>query len=194
VSDESSDRESPQVAELGHVGIRCHDLDAQVGFYTEVLGLTITDYDRELGMCFLSSRPALEHHELLLARGRDVPTDARLLQQISFRCASLRDVVAFHRKFLATGTRIDMVANHGNAVGVYFYDPEGNRVEVYWRTGLVAHQPFVKYIDLEATEEVIMQEVAAAVRAFGDAGFTEEEYVAWTEGQTQGTEAKGLQQ
>ncbi|MEK8172371.1 VOC family protein [Streptomyces sp. M19] len=44
-------------------------MSRQLAFYTEVLGLTVTDHDERLGIWFLSARPDTEHHELLLAEG-----------------------------------------------------------------------------------------------------------------------------
>lgn len=87
-----------KVAELGHVGIRCFDVEKQLKFYTEVLGLLVTDHDPRLGIYFLSARPDNEHHELLLAKGRDVAVDGKLIQQISFRCETFEDVVGLYRQ------------------------------------------------------------------------------------------------
>jgi catechol-2,3-dioxygenase len=170
----------PAIAELGHVGLRCHDVAGQLAFYTEVLGLTVTDHDEELGIWFLSARPETEHHELLLAAGRDVPQDARLIQQVSFRCGRFEDVLGFYRRFVDRGVRLDMVVSHGNAVGVYFYDPEGNRCEVYWQTGLTARQPFVQHIDLETDTDELLEAIRRSVADHGDTGFTEGSYRDWT--------------
>lgn len=63
------ERHIPRVAELGHIGIHCFDIDKQSDFYTRLLGLTVTDQDST--NCFLSSRPGTEHHELVLTAGRD---------------------------------------------------------------------------------------------------------------------------
>ena len=170
----------PAIAELGHVGIRCHDAERQLAFYTGVLGLTVTDHDEGLGVTFLSARPDTEHHELLLATGRDVAEEGRLIQQISFRCSSFEDVLGFYRRFKEHGVRLDMIVSHGNAVGVYFYDPEGNRCEVYWQTGLVARQPFVEHIDIETEPDELLAAVRASVERFGETGFTEHSYREWT--------------
>lgn len=172
-----------KVAELGHVGIRCFDVEKQLEFYTEVLGLVVTDHDPALGNYFLSARPDDEHHELLLAKGRDVAPDGRLLQQISFRCETFEDVVGLYRQLKEYGTTFDMIVSHGNAVGVYFFDPEGNRAEVYWRTGLVARQPFIENIDIETPADQLMDAIRASVEKFGASGFTEESYVRWTRDQ-----------
>jgi Predicted ring-cleavage extradiol dioxygenase len=175
---------TPRVAELGHVGLRCVDIDTQLSFYTDTIGLAVTDHDESLGVWFLSARPAIEHHELLLATGREVPIGAKLIQQISFRCEELEDVMAFYQRFREREVTLDMVVSHGNAVGVYFFDPEGNRCEVYWQTGLQARQPFVEKIDLDQSPDEVVRLVRESVDRYGAEGFTESSYVAWT--QTQG--------
>ena len=172
----------PSIAELGHVGVRCFDVDAQVRFYTSMLGLTVTDFDEDLGTWFLSARPGSEHHELLLTGGRDARREAKLIQQISFRCPSLADVQAYYRRFREAAVQIDMTVSHGNAVGCYFYDPEGNRCEVYWQTGLTARQPFVQPIDLSQDPDALLAFVAGGASEFGERGYLTEDYVARTEG------------
>ncbi|MGD0698304.1 MAG: VOC family protein [Trebonia sp.] len=166
----------PSIAELGHVGVRCFDTEAQVRFYTTILGLTVTDHDPELGTWFLSARPGSEHHELLLTGGRDAAREARLIQQISFRCPGLADVQAFYRRLVEAAVPIDMTVSHGNAVGCYFYDPEGNRCEVYWQTGLAARQPFVQPVDLSADPADLLADVADGARRYGQDGYVTDDY------------------
>ncbi len=165
--------DTPTIAELGHVGIRCFDLSRQLEFYTGTLGLTVTDHDEERGLWFLSARPDIEHHELLLTSGREGSDDVRLIQQISFRCDTLESVTGFLRKFRTQGVAVDMVVSHGNAVGVYFYDPEGNRGEVYWHTGLTARQPFVEHIDLDVDTDLLLERIRRSVHRHGEAGIFE---------------------
>lgn len=158
------------IRRLGHVGLHCGDLARQVAFYRDVLGLTVTDEDPERGIAFLSARPEEEHHELLLVQGRDVGPEAHVVQQVSFRCDTLEDVIDYYHRFLAGDVPIDVVANHGNAIGVYFFDPEGNRCEVYWATGLTARQPFVVPADLAAGPEAVLQAAGEAVARYGATG------------------------
>jgi catechol-2,3-dioxygenase len=161
------------IAKLGHVGIHCNDLETTKVFYRDVLGLTVTDEDPEAGMAFLSSQPEHEHHELVLMRGRDVPIGAMMLQQISFRCNTLSDVLEFYARFKAHQVVFDQVVTHGNAVGVYFFDPEGNRCEVYWPTGLLARQPFLNAIDLTQSPDDILAKIQALVAKYGTTGHVE---------------------
>jgi catechol 2,3-dioxygenase-like lactoylglutathione lyase family enzyme len=158
------------IAGLGHVGLYVEDLDASVAFYRDVLGLVVTDSDLERGLLFLSSQPEREHHELLLAQGRTVGAGERLVQQLSWRCASLRAVLDLHRRFSELDVRIQYTVTHGNAVSVYFFDPDGNRCEVYWPTGLEARQPFLVPIDLRRGEDDIRAEVRRLVEQHGATG------------------------
>ena len=166
------------IAKLGHVGIHVRDLDRQKAFYRDVLGLQVTDEDPKLGMVFMSSCPEEEHHELLLVPGRDTPEDSIYLQQIAFRCESFDDLIGFLERFSEHGVQLDKVVSHGNAVGIYFYDPEHNRCEVYWPTGLAARQPYVEAIDLRQPPEEILRHIRESVAVHGHDGYVDESLLA----------------
>lgn len=157
----------PVIVELGHTGLWVDDLATMRDFYTRVLGLTVTDEDPELGMVFLSARPEAEHHEMVLAVGRTAPAGTRQSHQISWRVDSLASLVAFKQRFDAEGVPLQQVVTHGNAFGIYFFDPEGNRGEVYWPTGLDVRQPFRKTLDLDQDSDGIFAE---ARRLLADGG------------------------
>ena len=144
----------PAVTSLGHVGLYVRDIERSKAFYRDMLGLKISDENPKTGSTFMTAKSRLEeHHELLLVPGRE---DGKVVQQISFRCASLADVKEFYRKFLEHNVPIIRTVSHGNAVGVYFKDPDDNQVEVYWQTGVDWPQPFGKPVDLTASDEDIM--------------------------------------
>jgi catechol 2,3-dioxygenase-like lactoylglutathione lyase family enzyme len=158
------------ISRLGHVGIHVRDLEESKRFYAGLLGLTVTDESPEMGMTFLSARPEIEHHELLLCSGRDAAVAGKIVQQISFRCDRLEDIVEYHRRFEDAGVEVDMVVSHGNAIGIYFYDPDHNRCEVYWNTGLQARQPYLENVDLTAPVAEILAGLAESVRVHGEDG------------------------
>lgn len=164
-----------RIAELGHVGFHVFDLALETGFYRDVLGLEITDGSVEDGYVFLSSRPDEEHHELLLTPGRTVEKGQLLLQQVSFRCDSYQDIAEYFKRFNELGVEIDMTVSHGNAVGIYFYDPERNRIEVYWHTGLSAKQGFLEYLDLSLPWKDVMAQVSGTVEKYGKVGYVEKD-------------------
>ena len=104
-------------------------------------------------MVFLSSHPEDEHHEFVLMKGRDVPREGKLIQQVSFKVPSIDDLKEFHRRLKAENVQIQQIVSHGNALGMYFFDPEGNRIELYYKTGFPVPQPHGEPIDIEASNE-----------------------------------------
>ena len=154
----------PQIEGLGHVGVYANDLMKQRDFYTRVVGLKIADEDLEgRGMVFLSANPEYEHHEFVLMKGRNAPEDARLIQQISFKVPSIDDLRDFYHRLQAEKVKIDRIVSHGNAFGMYFFDPEGNRIELYYKTGFPVPQPHGEPIDLEASNEELLEIARAAI-------------------------------
>ncbi len=154
----------PQIEGLGHVGIYANDLMKMREFYTRVIGLKIADEDLQgRGMTFLSANPAYEHHEFVLMKGRSAPSDTKLVQQISFKVPSVDDLRDFYHRLQAEKVKIDRVVSHGNALGLYFFDPEGNRVELYYKTGFPVPQPHGDPINLEASNEELLAQARAAI-------------------------------
>ncbi|WP_326600434.1 VOC family protein [Streptomyces sp. NBC_01803] len=152
---------------LGHTGLWVYDLPKMRDFYERLLGLTVTDEDEGLGIVFFSARPEDEHHEFVLQAGRTAAIGDKQQHQISWRVASLDDIRAFHRKFEEEGVKVQQEVTHGNAFGIYFFDPEGNRNEVYLRIERDVRQPFRKSIDFGLPAEEIYAE---AERLLEDGG------------------------
>jgi catechol 2,3-dioxygenase-like lactoylglutathione lyase family enzyme len=121
------------------------------------MGPTIADEDlEERGMVFLSADPIAEHHEFVLIRGRVATDDARVIQQISFKVPTIDDLRAFKQRVEAEGMRVERIISHGNAFGMYFFDPEGNRIEVYYKTGFPVPQPHGDPIDLAQSNAALL--------------------------------------
>ncbi|MGQ4809487.1 hypothetical protein NKDENANG_02904 [Candidatus Entotheonellaceae bacterium PAL068K] len=154
----------PRVDGLGHVGIYVDDIMKQRDFYTRVMGLEIADQDLEgRGMVFLSAHPEEEHHEFVLVKGRAANTEVRLINQISFKVKTLAELKEFYRVFNEEGLTIQRTVSHGNAFGMYALDPEGNTIEVYYKTGFPVPQPHGDPIDLDASEEALLDIARAAI-------------------------------
>jgi catechol-2,3-dioxygenase len=148
-----------RVTGLGHVGIYVRDLDRMVAFYRDLLGMQVTKQNRRAGVVFLSADPEAVDHEIALMSGRPDAADPHLINQISMRVATLDDLRAFRRRLVAEGFRIERVVNHASAIGCYFFDPEGNRTEVFWVTGRPCWVPTATPIDIEQPDEAVMAEV-----------------------------------
>jgi len=148
-----------RVMGLGHVGIYVRDLERMVAFYRDLLGMQVTKQNRRAGVVFLSADPDEVDHEIALMRGRPDDKDPHLIQQISMRVATLDDLRAFRRRLVTDGYRIEGIVNHASAIGCYFFDPEGNRTEVFWLTGRPCWVPTVNPIDIEQSDDAVLAEV-----------------------------------
>ncbi len=151
-----------------HFGIYVTDVEKMVHFYTTVFGLKQTD--RGVGktfkapLVFLSSSPD-QHHQLVIAGGRPVEATFSTVMQLSFAVPSiqhLRDLTAAAK---ALGASKVLPLNHGNALSVYFADPEGNTVEIYLDMPFYITQPHGDPLDLTKDDETLMRETEAICRS-----------------------------
>jgi catechol-2,3-dioxygenase len=154
-----------RITSIGHVGIHCADLEKMKDFYTRVLGLQVTHHDHEGGMVFLTPDPEQEHHMIFLRQGDR--GDGKVIQQLSMHTSSLGEVVEYYRRLKAEGARIQQTITHGVSVSVYFYDPEGNRLEIYWTTPYWLENPGLTNLDFDADEDTIMAQVRQHVESRG---------------------------
>ena len=155
---------------LTHFGLFVGDLEVMERFYTQVMGLTVTDrgpYPNEEQfpyMVFLSSDPK-EHHQFVLISGRPDEVDFSLNQQMSFLVDSLDDLRATLDRVQAAGVEAIEGRTHGNAWSIYFPDPEGNRIEVYTHTPWHVPQPHLLEMDFGRPVSQIMAETEAHCRS-----------------------------
>ena len=84
--------------------------------------------------------------------------DARVIQQISFKVPSIQDLREYKKRIDQANLKIDRIVSHGNAFGMYFFDPEGNRIELYYRTGFPVPQPHGDPLDLSKSDEELLSE------------------------------------
>ncbi|HYT40015.1 MAG TPA: VOC family protein [Acidimicrobiia bacterium] len=150
---------------FSHLGIAAVDLPAMEEFYTELLGMVVTDRGNTAGLdvVFLSGDPA-EHHQLVLASGRPrtlPPNEANpafgaVINQISFRLDDLAAMKALNQRLAARGVELMMTANHGVSLSIYFPDPDGNMVEAFVDTEWYCEQPVLEPFDLTQSDEEIL--------------------------------------
>jgi catechol 2,3-dioxygenase len=118
--------------QLGHANIRVRDLERSEKFYTEVLGLQVNH--RRGSTAFLSVR---EHsHELAIrAIGSDAlgPDESQIgTNHFAWEMASFEDLQQMYRHLKEKGVEVLRVRDNAFSVGVYFNDPDGNGIEVYY--------------------------------------------------------------
>ncbi len=147
-----------RISGLSHVGVFVKDLDEMTKFYCDTLGLT-ESHRNEDRMVFLTADISKEDHEVVLVRGRD--GDSKIIQQLSFRVGTIDDVRAYYQTFQETGVPIQQTVSHGAGASCYFYDPEGNRIEVFADIMVEGGRGYSGPINLEQSAD----ELATMIRA-----------------------------
>ena len=153
-------------ARLAHVGVYAHDKPKLEKFYSNVLGLVVTDSGTArsgMSLTFMSGNPGA-HHQLVLVDGRPDTAGFNPIQQISFMVDSLADLRTVHGRAIEQGCSEMRVVTHGNAWSCYFKDPEGNTVEAYLDTPWHVPQPHGFPFDLSKSDDEIVNETEAHCR------------------------------
>ncbi|MES2946722.1 MAG: VOC family protein [Pseudomonadota bacterium] len=150
-----------------HFGMFVYDLDKMVEFYTQVFRLTITDegLGHNFGnkLVFLSATED-QHHQLVLSGGRSEKSPVSTVMQASFLVPDLAELRWNREKAESLGAYEVRPMNHGNAWSVYYFDPEGNRVEVYLDTPYYVNQPYGTPLDLSKSENELLEQTYAMVK------------------------------
>ena len=141
-----------------HAVINVRDLESMLNFYTTVLGFTISDRG-PLGegapeIVFMTNDPQ-EHHQLAMVLARDGETTGNPLNHLAFRAESFDDVKEMHDRLAVDETKV-LPLSHGNTLSLYFNDPEGNGLEVFWDTPWHVDQPQGKVWDASLDREAAL--------------------------------------
>jgi catechol 2,3-dioxygenase len=157
-----------QLRKLGHVVLNVTDLEAAVRFYTEVLGLQISDRypDSTMpgGMGFLRCNP--DHHGVALVGGAS-RLERSSLNHFAFEVGTPDEVFRARAWLHERGIPIRFEGRRraGCQLAVEFCDPDGNNVEIYWgidQIGTEGHvRPASEWRPARSLEEAVANPVAS---------------------------------
>jgi len=85
--------------------------------------------------------------------------------QLSFKVQTINNLREARERALNNGATKMRNLNHGNALSIYFMDPEDNQVEVYLDTPWYVAQPHGDPLDLNDPDEKIWADTERVVKA-----------------------------
>jgi catechol 2,3-dioxygenase len=118
---------------LGHVHFKVRDLARSVAFYTHYLDLRVSE---EVPGAFAFLSGDQRHHEIALRcdTGAGAPDpSAAGLQHVAFEVPDRRSFAQAYNTVTKGGVPA-VAMDHGISWAMYFSDPDGNTVAIYWDT------------------------------------------------------------
>src|SRR5439155_12731394 len=88
-----------------------------------------------------------------LAAGRPEKLSFNPINQISFRMAEFSGLREMYRRVVDEQVKELHPVSHGNALSVYFHDPEGNRLELFVDTPWYVQQPLRIPMDMSLSDK-----------------------------------------
>jgi catechol 2,3-dioxygenase len=125
-----------RISKIGHVNLRVADEQASKRFYTEVLGFQVAEQDLDHGGVFTTLGE--DFHNIDFAQHPD-PNSAQKPQRgqiglvhIAFQVNSHTALRDAYVHLLEHGVQVNHATNHLNQRSIYFNDPDGNGLEIYF--------------------------------------------------------------
>jgi catechol 2,3-dioxygenase len=119
--------------DIGHVHLKVADLERAIGFYRDVLGFELMQRMGDQA-AFLSAGGY--HHHIGLNTweskgGSPPPPGTTGLFHFAIRFPDRPALASAVKRVLEAGVRVG-ASDHGVSEAIYFEDPDGNGIEIYW--------------------------------------------------------------
>ena len=123
-----------KIKRVGHLVLKVKDIERSRRFFAEVLGFPQVG-DNNRGMLFFSTDVRDNHHMLAIRaakNGAPMPDPEQVgMEHVSFEVGTFAELQEVYRRFKECNVKIRHTVFHGVAKSIYFFDPDGNMLEVY---------------------------------------------------------------
>ena len=126
---------------LAHVLIAVRDLEASKRFYMDVLGLKFLEQDPEHGGVFLAVGDRGNAVDLFQSVDPDATPpsasdgqklEGRGVKHVAFGVATEQELKDAYFTLQDKGVTIQRALDHESQKSIYFFDPDGNLLEICW--------------------------------------------------------------
>lgn len=129
-----------KLSKLGHVNLRVSDRERSKAFYMGILGLKFQeeDPDHPHGGTHMSLPDGTDLHTVDIGQhpnpsAAQWPTRDQVgLNHLAFQVASYEDLKEAYCTLLNHGVEVTRFTDHTSQRSVYFRDPDGNGLEIYY--------------------------------------------------------------
>jgi catechol 2,3-dioxygenase len=125
-----------QLKRLGHVLLRVGDIERSKTFYTKTLGFEIVEEDPEHGGVFMSLGEHGHTLDLFQAESPAKPPPASPnrvgVHHLAFMVDSEAALKDAYFSLEDQGIEVVRAVDHVSQKSIYFHDPDGNRLEIYY--------------------------------------------------------------
>lgn len=123
-----------KIKRTGHLVLKVKDIERSKRFFTDVLGLPLAG-DNGKGMLFFSADVKDNHHMLAIRQAKDgaaMPDPEQAgMEHVAYELGSFAELQEAWKIFKENNVKIRHVVFHGITKSIYFYDPDGNMLELY---------------------------------------------------------------
>jgi catechol 2,3-dioxygenase len=119
---------------IGHAHLKVRELDRSIAFYQQHLGLRLIE---RVGDHYAFLSGGAFHHEIALQHvgmnAPQPPAHGTGLYHVAFEAPDRRAFAAVYRDLRQSDVAVALV-DHYISWAMYFDDPDGNGLEIYWDT------------------------------------------------------------
>ena len=120
-----------KIKKVGHVVLGVRDPQRSITFYTEALAMEVVNVIEEMQMAFFSFGER-DHDIAVIKVPDDQPVGssglAHTASEIEGGQEQLQELYARHKRY---GAKVEFTVDHVLTKSVYFFDPDGNRLEIF---------------------------------------------------------------
>jgi len=120
-----------KIKKVGHVVLGVREPQRSIKFYTEALGMELVNVLEELQMAFLSFGER-DHDIAVIKVPDDQPVGSSRLAHTALEIEGGQEQLReLYERLKNYGAKVEFTADHVLTKSVYFFDPDGNRLEIF---------------------------------------------------------------